>query len=261
MKRIRYTKYKGGLAGEIDLSDLMAEMSDFFLDSGFNDPLARFQEMNGEQTMDNLREVIRQALEDGDLLTDEQREKLENMSPEEQEEFLDQMVERLQQENYINADPDNAEMSDEPGNGGPQDDGPTEARFEVTDKSMDFLGYRSLRDLLGSLGKSSFGRHETVHLASGIEAVGASRPYEFGDVLNLDVTTTLKSAQPGVQRPAHLSVRVSIELRDRGDAGLLPLHDPVRRGPFYSGQARGHGALAPHPHAVSRRHAFARALP
>jgi len=206
MKRIRYTKYKGGLAGEIDLSDLMAEMSDFFLDSGFNDPLARFQEMNGEQTMDNLREVIRQALEDGDLLTDEQREKLENMSPEEQEEFLDQMVERLQQENYINADPDNAEMSDEPGNGGPQDDGPTEARFEVTDKSMDFLGYRSLRDLLGSLGKSSFGRHETVHLASGIEAVGASRPYEFGDVLNLDVTTTLKSAieREGLKLPLNL---------------------------------------------------------
>ncbi|MDR3734398.1 MAG: VWA domain-containing protein [Acidobacteriaceae bacterium] len=206
MKRIRYTKYKGDLAGEISLDDLMGAMSDYLLDSGFNDPLAKFQELNGDLTMDNLREAIRQALEDGDLLTDEQREKLEEMDPAQQEEFLDQMIERMQQENYINADLDNAELSDEPGSGGPQDDGPTEARFEVTDKSMDFLGYRTLRDLLGSLGKSSFGRHETVHLASGIEAVGASRPYEFGDVLNLDVTTTLKSAieREGLKLPLNL---------------------------------------------------------
>ena len=32
-------------------------------------------------------------------------------------------------------------------------------RFELTQKGVDFLGYRTLRDLLGSLGKSSFGRH------------------------------------------------------------------------------------------------------
>jgi Ca-activated chloride channel family protein len=206
MKRIRYTKFKGDLAGEISLDDLMGAMSDFFLDSGFSDPLAKFQELNGDLTMDNLREAIRQALEDGDLLTDEQREKLESMDPQQQEEFLDQMMERLQQENYIDADQGNAQLTNETSMGSQQDDGPAEARFEVTDKSMDFLGYRTLRDLLGSLGKSSFGRHDTVHLASGIEAVGASRPYEFGDVLNLDVTTTLKSAieREGLKLPLNL---------------------------------------------------------
>ena len=60
--------------------------------------------------------------------------------------------------------------------------------FEVTDKALDFLGYRALRDLLGSLGKSSFGRHDTRDLATGIEASGAPKPYEFGDTLNLDAS-------------------------------------------------------------------------
>ena len=71
-----------------------------------------------------------------------------------------------------------------------------EAKFEVTDKGLDFLGYRTLRDLLGSLGKSSFGRHDTRDLATGVEASGASKPYEFGDTLNLDITATLLQRDP-----------------------------------------------------------------
>ena len=59
---------------------------------------------------------------------------------------------------------------------------------------MDFLGYKTLRNLLGSLGKSSMGRHDTPHLATGVEAEAASKPYEFGDTINLDVNTTLLSA-------------------------------------------------------------------
>src|SRR5690349_23548989 len=72
--------------------------------------------------------------------------------------------------------------------------------FEVTDKTLDFLGYRALRDLLGSLGKSSFGRHDTREQATGVETTGAPKPYEFGDTLNLDAAATLLSA---VAREAH----------------------------------------------------------
>jgi len=206
MKRIRYTKFVGDLAGEISLDDLMGALSDYLLDSGFHDPMAKFQELNGEQTMENLREAIRQALEAGDLLTDEQKDKLDSMDMAQQEEFLDQLVERMVQENYINAEAGDAEFDPENTQAGEQGDGPTDARFEVTDKSMDFLGYRALRNLLGSLGKASFGRHDTVHEASGIESTGASRAYEFGDVLNLDVTTTLKSAieREGLKLPLNL---------------------------------------------------------
>jgi Ca-activated chloride channel family protein len=73
-------------------------------------------------------------------------------------------------------------------------------RFEVTDKALDFLGYRALRDLLGSIGRSSAGRHDTRHLSTGIETVAAPKPYEFGDTLNIDPSGTILNA---VQRLHH----------------------------------------------------------
>ena len=78
--------------------------------------------------------------------------------------------------------------------GGGGMDNPEQYRFEITDKSLDFLGYRALRDLLGSLGKSSLGRHDTREMATGIEASGASKPYEFGDTMNLDASATILNA-------------------------------------------------------------------
>jgi len=69
-----------------------------------------------------------------------------------------------------------------------------DVQFNLTEKGIDFLGYRTLRHILGSLGKSSFGSHDTPYLATGIEADGFSKPYEFGDTLNLDVSETLKNA-------------------------------------------------------------------
>jgi len=82
----------------------------------------------------------------------------------------------------------------------------SKARFEVTDKSLDFLGFKTLKDLLGSLGKSSFGRHDTRDLATGVEASGSSKTYEFGDTLNLDISATLFSAirREGAQVPLNL---------------------------------------------------------
>ena len=78
-----------------------------------------------------------------------------------------------------------------------------EALFEVTDKALDFLGYRALRDLLGSMGRSSVGGHDTRQLSTGIEAGGPPRPYEFGDTMNLDASATILNA---VRRGAGLDV-------------------------------------------------------
>ena len=140
-------------------------------------------------------------------------------------------------------------------------------KVEVTDKSLDFLGFKTLKDLLGSLGKSSFGAHDTRDLATGVETSGSSKQYEFGDTLNLDISETLFSAmrregvevplEPGVPGSARSSVRVSELLRDGADAGLQPQHDPVRRGPFHARQEGGPGAGAPDPHTVSRATACA----
>ena len=85
------------------------------------------------------------------------------------------------------------------GGGVGEDAGPV--KFEVTDKALDFLGYRALRDLLGSIGRSSAGRHDTRHLSTGVEAIAAPKPYEFGDTLNIDPSSTILNAvQRRIQR-------------------------------------------------------------
>jgi Ca-activated chloride channel family protein len=187
MKRVRYTKFTGDLSSSFGLEDLMQALSDFLLDSGFYDPYSsRFQEFNGDQTMENLREAIRQALESGELFDEESQEKFNQLDAQQVEELIDQIIEQMQEQNFINAQ--------QPEDGqGQQGDGNGEARFEVTDKGMDFLGYKALRELLGPLGKSNLGRHDTRHEAAGVETNGSSKLYEFGDTLNLDITATLSS--------------------------------------------------------------------
>jgi uncharacterized protein with von Willebrand factor type A (vWA) domain len=187
MKRVRYTKFTGDLSSSFGLEDLMQALSDFLLDSGFYDPYSsRFQEFNGDQTMENLREAIRQALESGEIFDEEAQEKFNQLDAQQVEELIDKIIEKMQEQNFINAE--------QPEEGqGQQGDGNGEARFEVTDKGMDFLGYKALRELLGPLGKSNLGRHDTRHEAAGVETNGSSKLYEFGDTLNLDITATLSS--------------------------------------------------------------------
>ncbi len=204
MKRVRYTKFTGDLASEMDIEDLLKALSDYLLDSGFRDPYLRFQDM--DHTLDDLREALRQLLESGDMFDDRIRQQLEQMGEQGKiDELIDKLIQRMEQENYIsysqNMTPE--QMSQMMGQAGNVQG---EVKFEVTDKSLDFLGFKTLRDLLGSLGKSSFGRHDTRHWATGVEARGASQRYEFGDTLNLDTTTTLKSAisREGIGLPLNL---------------------------------------------------------
>ena len=104
MKRIRYTKFTGDLASSFGLEDLMQALSDFLLDSGFQDPYSQFQEFNGDQTMENLREAIRQALESGDLFDEEAQEKFDALPPDQVEELIDQIIQKMQEQNFINAE-------------------------------------------------------------------------------------------------------------------------------------------------------------
>jgi Ca-activated chloride channel homolog len=188
MKRVRYTKFTGDLASEIDLEDLLKALSDYLLDSGFYDPFTRFQDL--DHTLDDLREALRRVLEQGDFFDELTWQRLNQLADEGKlDELIDKLMARMEQENYITSRP--TRPSDVNGQVGNVEG---EVRFEVTDKSLDFLGFKTLRDLLGSLGKSSYGRHDTRHWATGIETSGASRRYEFGDTLNLDAAATLNSA-------------------------------------------------------------------
>ena len=208
MKRVRYTKYKGDLASEIDLEDLLQALSDYFLDSGYQDPYSGFQDL--DRTLDDLREALKRALMNSDFFDQDLREQLDQLAAQGKvDELIDKLIERMEQENYVSSSQPWQQREQEAQAGGGVGKVEGEVRFEVTDKSLDFLGFKTLRDLLGSLGKSSYGRHDTRHWATGIETSGGSQLYQFGDVLNLDTTATLTSAiaREGTGLPLNLEYR------------------------------------------------------
>jgi Ca-activated chloride channel family protein len=178
MRWIRYSQFEEDDFG-IEAEDLMRALSDYFLQSGFQDPYGGYP--YNEDTLEMLREAIRQALENGELLPPGEYEKLD---PEKLEALIDRLVEKLITDGYV---------SEPPQGPGREGDPNPEIRVETTDKALDFLGYKTLKDLLGSLGRSSFGAHDTRDMSTGIEASGASKQYEFGDTLNIDVNATLSS--------------------------------------------------------------------
>lgn len=208
MKWIRYSRYTGDDFG-IGAEDLMRALSDFFLESGFQNQYMGFSEWN-QHTLEQLKEAIQRALEYGNIFDDERsrqiQQRLEQMTPEQLDSLLEQLVQKLADEGYINVDQPNKEQPGSAGKGNAD----REIKVEVTDKSIDFLGFKTLKDLLGSLGKSSFGAHDTRDLATGVETTGAAKAYEFGDTMNLDVNRTLFSA---VQREG-LHVPIQLEYSD-----------------------------------------------
>jgi Ca-activated chloride channel family protein len=200
VKYIKYTKYTGEPADGVDLQELIKRLSDFFLQSGFESQYYGLNEMDPEKSMEALRQAIQRALEAGDLLGDKELKDLMDGTPEQMDakmkELIDQLIDRLMQEGYVTGQPQVTAPPDKTPRGqvGQGRDRENEARFEITDKTIDFLGFKTLKDLMGSLGKSSFGRHDTRDLATGVESGGISRPYEFGDTLNLDISGTLFNA-------------------------------------------------------------------
>jgi Ca-activated chloride channel family protein len=203
MKSVRYSRYTGEDLG-IDAEELLKALTDFLLGSGFDTQYMPFGELN-ERTLEDLKNAIQRALEQGGLFDNdalqEMMERIQNMSPEQMDQLLDRLVQKLIDEGHITVEEPGSQQG--PGAG---DGRESKARFEVTDKSLDFLGFKTLKDLLGSLGKSSFGRHDTRDLATGVEASGSSKTYEFGDTLNLDISATLFSAirREGAQVPLNL---------------------------------------------------------
>jgi len=207
VKWIRYSRYTGDDLG-LSAEDLLQALSDFFLDSGFQNQYMQFGEMN-EHSLDNLKQALQRAIEQGDMFDPEKAERIrrqiEQMSPEALDELLDRLVQKLVEEGYISVESPEQPNQPAPGQAG-RPGAETRVKVEITDKSLDFLGFKALKDLLGSLGRSSFGAHDTRDLSTGVEAGGASRLYEFGDTLNLDISETLFSAlkRQGLKVPIDL---------------------------------------------------------
>jgi Ca-activated chloride channel homolog len=212
MRFTNYTRFTGHFADALNLQALLDQLSDFLLQSGFaggphHHPYwGDFDD--ADRSMDSLKEALLRALIESGQLTPEMLRELRGegeSDPSVQQqiaELLDRLIERLVEEGYLNLSeqpmmPGGYEEMDPQTGEGKIDDARAAARqveFSLTGKGIDFLGYRTLRGLLGAMGRSSFGSHETPHLATGVEAEAASRPYEFGDTLNLDIPRTLTSA-------------------------------------------------------------------
>src|SRR5207247_5254332 len=199
------------------LEDLLDRLADFLLQSGFDSSYSRYWDEQ-DQTLDALREAIMRALMEEGLLSDEELEALTdeqgNLKAAAMAELLDRLIQRLIEEGFITVNEDSFNQQPETGlasqagrTGKPVE---RSVKFELTDKSLDFLGFKALRDLIASLGKSSIGRHDTNHLSTGIEASEAPKRYEFGDTMNLDVNATLRSA---IQREG-LGVPLNLEYAD-----------------------------------------------
>jgi len=214
MRRIRYSKYIPQPLDEIDLEDLLNQLKDFFLESGFYSQFNPFAP--SDQTLANLYQALAEILARNEQLPQDWRDELEQYAgefpdgelSEDLRDLLDQLIQRLMDENYINASQEDwnqpSELTD-----GNEADPVGNVQFELTDRGLDFLGYKTLRELMGSVGRSSFGRHDTYHLSTGVQSDSHSRPYGFGDTLNLDISATLLNAvkREGLAMPLNLEYK------------------------------------------------------
>jgi Ca-activated chloride channel family protein len=202
MAVVRYHRYVGDLWDDLDLEGLVGELSDFFLQSGFGEDTEEWT----EDTLQALHDAILEAVLRKGLLSPEDLDKL-MQDQDELERFLQKTVERLAREGYLRTS-ENQPFHD-PTTGAGLGPGGAPVRFELTEKTIDFLGYKALRDLLGSVGRASFGRHDTRDLATGVEASGPSKEWEFGDTMNLDVSGTLLNtiAREGLRLPLPVDYR------------------------------------------------------
>ena len=221
MKFTKYSKFSGFDVSGVNLGDLMEALSEDLLDSGYNDDYYWSRQKNEvDDSLDALRKALLKGLLDKGILDEQDVQKMLDDNDGKfkgslLEELINQLIERLVEEGYLNLKEEQQQQkSRQNGQGG---DGEGEVggeqerniKFEVTEKGLDFMGYKTLQGLLGSMGKSSLGRHDTNHTATGIEASRGSKPYEFGDTMNLDVNATLSSAiaREGLGTPLNLEYK------------------------------------------------------
>ena len=214
MRITRYSRYTGHWWDSLNLEDLLGGLADSLLQGSARD--LGFEGAESDQTLQELFQSILELLaaqgrvDPRDL--EDWMDGQETEGAKELSQFLKALLARMLEEGYLTLSREDGErLEREPGSfmGGTEAESGV-VRFEMTNKTIDFLGYRALRDLLGSLGRSSAGRHDTRQLSTGVEASEASKPYEFGDTLNLDIPGTLLHA---IRREG-LAVPLALEPED-----------------------------------------------
>jgi len=211
MRFTTYTKYRGRWLDAMNLEALMESLSGFFMNGGFAGgpnyhPFWGWSGLEDTSSVDALKDALLKALIEGGQLTQEMVEELRGEGQGDEAvqqqiaELLDDLIQRMVEEGYLTLEDGAPTMpgavQDVTGMGEIDEakGAAQHVQFNLTQKGNDFLGYGALKSLLSAIGSSSFGSHETPHLATGVESDATSKPYEFGDTLNLDVPATLKSA-------------------------------------------------------------------
>ncbi len=226
MRFTTYTKYRKSWLDALNLQKLLEKLSEFLLDGGFAGgphfhPYWGWSGIEDTSSLEALKLALLRALAESGQLTREMIEELRGEgpgNPEVQQEIadlLDDIIRKMVEEGYITLDGKvgglGGSVGDAVGEGQVDDarEAAQQVNFNLTRRGLDFLGYRALRNLLSSMGKSSVGSHETREYATGVESDAGSKPYEFGDTLNLDLPETLKNtiAREGLGFPLDLDYK------------------------------------------------------
>ncbi|GAA6747095.1 vWA domain-containing protein [Thermus brockianus] len=191
MKAIRYSRYEGSL-DELSPEEILSLLEDFLLDSGFSDPFQRYDpDPNRTPTLEDLYDALLEALLKNELVPEDWLREARFANRKEETRLyqaIQRMIQRLQEAGYLRLP---GEDPTSPSPGGYRGEA-GETRLELTEKASDFLGLKSLRELLGALGRNPPGLHPTPHHAPGVEKTGETKPWAWGDPLELNVPETLK---------------------------------------------------------------------
>ncbi len=186
----RYSKYEATL-DDLDMADLMSMISDRLLESGFNtNPWV--PDPNSDMTLEELYAAIAEAMINNELISQDMIDDAfasDDWLDTELGDIAKELASRLEQEGFLNPS-----ANDGQGQGALSAETDPNMKFELTNKSIDFLGYKTLRDVLGASGSSSLGQHSTKQKTTGVEAIAETKNYEFGDAMNLNITETFKNA-------------------------------------------------------------------
>ncbi len=208
MKSIVYSRHLAEDLESLSVEELLNKISDYLLQSGFNG--SRFDDFEGtDRDLQSLHDAILNALLNDSTLPEELRDQMQNLENQESDselsKLVNKLIQKLAKEGYLQLKPEKSGMKPVTGKGA-RGMSEGQVRFELTDKALDFLGYKTLKNLLGSLGKASFGRHDTRDLSTGVETSGTTKRYEFGDTLNLDASGTILNSirREGLRMPVNL---------------------------------------------------------
>ena len=118
-------------------------------------------------------------------------------------------------------------------------------RLELTPRGIRRLGQQALKEVFSQINKDRLGGHQVLLAGSGGERTGETKPYEFGDNLDLDLHRTLFNSVlrqgPGVplgvgaedmevHRSEHLTQTATVLLLDQSRSmGMYGSYGPAKR--------------------------------